>query len=75
MHMTAVAKELVEIMSGLPEDKAREVVDFARFLQQQAGDHEWERIINDSRTYSKLDKFVAEAMREGPAEPLDPNKL
>ena len=36
--MTAVAKEMVEIVGALPEDKAREVVDFARFLQQQAGD-------------------------------------
>ena len=73
--MTAVAKELVEIVGGLPEDKAREVVDFARFLQQQAGDREWERIISDTRMYPKLDKFVADAMREGPSEPLDPNKL
>lgn len=62
-------------MDALPEEKARAVVDFARFLQQQAGDREWERIINDPRTYPKLDRFVAEAMREGPAEPLDPNKL
>jgi hypothetical protein len=73
--MTAVEKELVEIVGGLPEDKAREVVDFARFLQQQAGDREWERIIADQRTYPKLDKFVADALREGPAEPLDPSKL
>jgi hypothetical protein len=73
--MTAVAKELVEIVGSLPEDKAREVVDFARFLQQQAGDREWERIIAEQRAYPKLDKFVAEALREGPAEPLDPSKL
>jgi len=73
--MTAVAKELVEIVGGLPEDKAREVVDFARFLQQQAGDREWERIITDQHNYPKLDKFVADALREGPAEPLDPAKL
>ena len=73
--MTAVAKELVDIIGALPEDKAREVVDFARFLQQQAGDREWERIIADQRAYPKLDKFVAEALREGPAEPLDPAKL
>ena len=73
--MTAVAKELVEIVGGLPKDKAREVVDFARFLQQQAGDREWERIIADPHTYPKLDKFVADALREGPAEPLDPSKL
>jgi hypothetical protein len=73
--MTAVAKELVEIVGALPEDKAREVVDFARFLQQQSGDREWERIIADKRGYPKLDKFVTEALREGPAEPLDPAKL
>ncbi len=73
--MKAVAKELVEIVDGLPEEKAREVVDFARFLQHQAGDREWERILNEPRAYPKLDKFVAEALREGPAEPLDPVKL
>jgi len=73
--MTAVAKALIEIVDGLPEDKAREVVDFARFLQQQAGDREWERIIADQRAYPRLDKFVADALREGPAEPLDPAKL
>lgn len=73
--MTAVAKELVEIVDGLPEAKAREVVDFARFLQQQAGDREWERIIGEQRTRPKLDQFVADALREGPAEPLDPAKL
>jgi hypothetical protein len=73
--MTAVAKELIEIVSGRPEDKAREVVDFARFLQQQAGDREWERIINAEKSYPKLDQFVADALREGPAEPLDPTNL
>jgi len=73
--MTAVAKALIEIVEGLPEDKAQEVVDFARFLQQQAGDREWERIMAEKRAYPKLEKFVAEALREGPAEPLDPAKL
>jgi len=55
---------LIEIVDGLPEDKAREVVDFARFLQQQAGDREWERIIAAERTYPKLENFAAEALRE-----------
>lgn len=73
--MTAVAKELVEIVGDLPEDKAREVVDFARFLQQQAGDRAWERIIEARPPSPKLDKFVAEALREGPVEPLDPARL
>jgi len=43
--MSAASQELIEIMESLPEEKAREAVDFARFLQQQAGDREWERII------------------------------
>lgn len=73
--MSAVAQELIEIVDGLSADKAREVVDFARFLQQQAGDREWERIVSEKCTYPKLDKFVADALREGPAEPLDPAKL
>jgi hypothetical protein len=63
--MTAIIKELVEIVDDLPEEKAREVMDFARFLQQQAGDLEWERIIGDSRPRPKLDAFVADALREG----------
>jgi len=73
--MTAAAKELAEIVGELPEEKAREVVDFARFLRQQAGDAAWERIIADKHPRPKLDKFVAEALHEGNAEPLDTNKL
>jgi hypothetical protein len=73
--MTAVAKELAKIIDSLPEEKAREIVDFARFLQQQADDAAWERIIGDAQPRPKLDKFVAEALREGAAEPLDPSKL
>lgn len=73
--MTAVAKELVEIVGALPDDKARAGVDFARFLQQQAGDREWERILAAQSSYPKLDKFVSDALREGPAEPLDSSRL
>jgi hypothetical protein len=73
--MSAAVRELIEIVDGLPEDQARAVVDFARFLQQQAGDREWERILAAERTYPKLESFAAEALREGRAEPLDPSKL
>ena len=73
--MSSAAQELLGIVNGLPEDKAREVVDFARFLQQQSGDAEWERIIAARRTYPKLEQFAADALREGKAETLDPSKL
>ena len=73
--MSSTTEEIVQLCETLPEDKAREVVDFARFLQQQAGDREWERIIAERRTYPKLQKFAAESLREGSAEPLDPSRL
>ena len=73
--MSSATQELIAIVDGLPEDKARELVDFARFLQQQSGDAEWERIIAARRAYPKLEQFAAAALREGPAEPLDSSKL
>lgn len=73
--MTAAAKELVELIGELPEEKARAVVDFARFLHQQADEAAWERIISDARPRPKLDAFVAGALREGKSEPLDTNRL
>ena len=73
--MNPAAQELIGILNGLPEDKAWEVVDFARFLQQQTGDREWERIHAEQRSYPKLEQFAAAALREGAAEPLDPSKL
>lgn len=73
--MTAIAQELTDIVGTLSEDKAREVIDFARFLQQQAHDAAWEKTISDSRPRPRLDAFVADALREGKDEPLDPSKL
>ncbi len=64
--MSSATQELIGIVDGLPEAKAREIVDFARFLQQQAGDREWERILADQRTYPKLEQFAAAALREPP---------
>ena len=65
--MSSAAQELISIVDGLPEDKARAVVDFARFLQQQSGDQEWERILAEQRTYPKLEQFAAASLREGAA--------
>ena len=65
----------MELLDDLPEEKAREVLDFAPFLRQQVDDAAWEKIISDTRPRPKLDAFVADALREGKAEPLDPSKL
>jgi hypothetical protein len=73
--MSSSAQDLLAIVETLPEEKARAVVDFARFLQQQSGDTEWERIINARRTYPKLEQFAAAALREGSAERLNLSRL
>jgi hypothetical protein len=73
--MTAAVKELVELIGALPKEKAHEVVDFARFLRQQADDAAWEHVIGDARPRPKLDTFVTNALHEGKPEPLDTNKL
>ncbi len=73
--MTAVSKVLVEIVDALHDEKEREVVDLARFLQFKTGDAEWERILDDYRPRPKLDAFVESALREGSAETLDRSLL
>jgi len=70
----------VTICEQLPPQKAEELVDFARFLQQQAasesdGDKQWERIIADPRPRAKLDAFVQQALHEGESAPLDPDAM
>ncbi len=78
--MAPKTKELVAICEQLPPRKVEELVDFARFLQQQVageseGDKQWERIIADRRPSPKLDAFVEQSLREGPSVPLDPDAM
>jgi hypothetical protein len=73
-------KELVTICEQLPPQKVEELVDFARFLHQEAagssdGDKEWERIVADPRSRPKLDAFAAQALHEGDSAPLDPDAM
>jgi hypothetical protein len=73
-------KELVTICAQLPPQKVEELVDFARFLQQQlanesARDKEWERIVADPRSRPKLDAFAKQALQEGEAVLLDPDAM
>lgn len=81
--MGEIAEELVRISEELPPQKADQLLDFARFLKQQAqvdaaegeGDAAWEGIIKDARPRPKLAAFVKEALAEGEAEPLDLKRL
>lgn len=72
--MSAV-EELTKICAGLPPQKIEELVDFARFLQgrvgESPGDAAWEKIITNPKPRPKLETFVASALREEPATPLE----
>ena len=69
-------EELVAICEQLPPQKVEELVDFARFLQQQAAvDAQWERTVSASHPRPKLDAFVQRSLSEGEATPLDPEKM
>jgi hypothetical protein len=59
--MTAVSQAPIELMDTLPEERS--------------SDLEWECILNDARCRLKLDAFIEEALREGPAELLNPSRL
>ena len=78
--MAPKTRELLAICEQLPPRKVEALVDFARFLQQQAsgeseGDQQWERIVADSSPSTKLDAFAEQSLREGPAKPLDPEAM
>jgi hypothetical protein len=70
----------VSICEQLPPRKIEELVDFARFLQQQAadeseGDEQWERIVADPRPRANLDAFAEQSLHEGESVPLDPDTM
>ncbi len=83
--MSAMTKELEAICQRLPAEKVAEVIDFARFLSEQAstqpgaatedGDAAWERILRHPRPRPKLDAFVEASLSEGEGQPLDLGNL
>ena len=80
--MSTDANELLSICRELPPQKVESLIDFARFLREEAhaaqdssSDAAWENVVADTHARPKLDAFVKEAMAEGPSEPLDPARL
>jgi hypothetical protein len=77
MYMS-VAEETANIVSALPLDKARAVLDFARFLADQADERAWDERLAGAGDSARFRERVAEANREitqGKSSPLDANQL
>ena len=72
--MTKITEETAALLESLPEEKAREVLDFARYLADRAEEDAWEKSLSNPKAREKLQRFAEEALKE-PAEPLDPEKM
>jgi hypothetical protein len=72
--MSGVTAEIIEVCEALPAEKRLEVIDFARFLLQQQGDEQWEKLIGENKIRPRLDDFLKSSAAEGD-EPLDVKRL
>ncbi len=75
--MTAT-EELAELVQALPEAKARSVLDFARYLAEQADDEAWEQSLEAARSSPRFRQLVADVERQvaaGEDEPMDFDRL
>ena len=73
--MSIATQEIIRVCEALPQEKQREVADFARFLLAQQGDERWKELLAGKETRPKFDVFLRESVAEGGEEPLDVNRL
>ncbi len=76
--MTKLAEEAAKLIDSLPPDKARALLDYARYLAEHVDEEEWDRKFSDSKYAKKFGALIAEVDREiaqGKTEPLDPSRL
>ena len=73
-----VVEEMFSLFPTLPAEKARSVLDFARYLAEQDDDAAWERSIEAARNSPRFKQRLAEVEREiseGRSSPLDVDRL
>ena len=63
--MSIATQEIISVCEALPQEKQREVADFARFLLAQQGDEPWEELLAAKDWRPKLDAFLRESAAEG----------
>jgi len=76
--MTKLAEEAARLVDSLPQDKARSLIEYARFLADKADEESWEQQFGDPRYTTGLATAVADVdleIRSGQGEPLDPDRL
>ena len=76
--MKSLAREAARLVESLPPQKARALIDYARYLAERADEEEWDRKFGDRRYAAKLKKLLGRVEREirtGKTERLDPDRL
>ncbi len=76
--MSGLAKEAAKIIDALPPEKAKAVVEFARYLAEKTDEEEWDRQFSDPKYRPRFRAFVSQAEADiaaGKAEPLDPDAM
>ena len=72
--MSHIAAEAVALLESLPDAMARQVLDYARQLAEEADYAEWDRISDEVIQRDSFKRFYAEAMADiqaGRTKPLD----
>ena len=73
--MTLLAEEAAKLVDSLPPEKAKALIEYARYLADKADEEAWESRFEDPRFQPKFKAMLREADRdvaEGKTEPLDP---
>ncbi|MBI2889269.1 MAG: hypothetical protein HYY13_00635 [Nitrospirae bacterium] len=71
--MTTLAKETAQIVDRLPPEKARALLDYARFLAEKVAEEKWQRAFRDQKYAHKLRAMADKALddhRRGKTRPI-----
>lgn len=76
--MTKLAEEAAKLIDSLPPEKARALLDYARYLAEHVDEEDWDHQFSDPKYAKKFGALLAEVDREiaqGKTEPFDPSRL
>jgi hypothetical protein len=76
--MGTLSEEAAQIVEALPPDKAKALIEYARYLAETADREHWDRQFSDPRYEQKLQQMAEQArdeFRTGATAPLDPDEL
>ena len=76
--MKSLAEEAARLVESLPADKARALIEFARYLADRAEEEGWDRRFGDPKYAPRLKALMAQVESDidaGKTDPLDPQRL